>query len=183
MAAFFGIYGPDSIIVVCWFLFSTRFIATPHHNFVRAGMVASAANGKFQLAILGISRVLMKTATPAETEKEVPEWLRKLVMAQASVMERVGAAGDERTLSRATKILEGGLKSHAYLLDVYLDVLTTEENSGNSLVALSAVAAFALALPQYNGKCRINIRPLWAGFSIWPFHTYTSAVNYNCGII
>lgn len=115
-------------------------------------MVTAAADGKAQLAILRTARVLVDAAAPASAEEEVPEWLRTLIAAQARLHERMGASGDARALSRAAGVLEGCLKFRPHLLGVYLDVLAAEDRSCDSLVALSAVTAFALALPSRDGE-------------------------------
>lgn len=115
-------------------------------------MVGSAGDGDSQLAILRVARVLIEAAAPADDEEGVPEWVRKLIAAQASVHEKMGGMGDEDLISRAERILQACLKSRRYLLDVYLDVLTAEERSSESLMALSAACSFAVGLPSYDGK-------------------------------
>lgn len=117
-----------------------------------AGMVPLAADGKAQLAILRVARVLIETAAPTQAQAEVPEWVRRLICAQALVHERIGASGDARIHSRAARILEGCLRSRPHLIDVYLDVLTADDRSGGNLVALSAVTSFALSRPLHKGE-------------------------------
>lgn len=117
------------------------------------GMVGSAADGNSQLAILRVARVLIENAAPADTEVgAVPEWVRKLIIAQACVHDRMGGIGDEGLISQAERILQACLKSRPYVLDVYLDVLTAEDRSSESLMALSAASFFAVGLPSYEGK-------------------------------
>lgn len=120
-------------------------------------MATSAADGEAQLAILRVARALLEVAAPADTETDQPEWIRKLVVAQACIQERIGMVGDGSLLLKASNILQGGLRSHPILLEVYLDTLTAEESSNKSLVALSAVTSFALHLPQYNGECGVQL--------------------------
>lgn len=121
------------------------------HLSLLVGIVASATDRQALFAILRIARLLLEAAEPAAAGEALPDWVRKLIVAQACVCERLGVIGDERLLSRGVRILETVLKSKPHLMEVYLDVLTDEERSGESLVALSAVTAFALALPQYEG--------------------------------
>lgn len=115
-------------------------------------MVGSAGDGDSQLAILRVARVLIEGAAPADAEAGVPEWARKLIAAQASVHEKMGRMGDEGLISRAERILQACLTSRRYLLDVYLDVLTAEDRSSESLMALSAASSFAIGLSSYEGK-------------------------------
>jgi len=82
----------------------------------------------------------------------VPEWIRKLIAAQASIHEIIGVVGEEGVIARAEKILHACLVSRPHLLDAYLEVLTAEDRSADSLMALSAVASFAVGLPSYEGK-------------------------------
>lgn len=117
-----------------------------------AGMVPFATDGKAQLAILRVTRVLVETAAPTQAQAEVPEWVRRLISFQARVHERIGASGDARFRSRAARSLEGCLRSRPHLLEVYLDVLTADDRSGDCLVALSAVTSFALSRPLHKGE-------------------------------
>jgi len=113
--------------------------------------VGSAGDGDSQLAILRVARVLFEAA-PSDAAEAVPEWIRKLIAAQASIHERMGVIGDEGVISRAEKILHACLMSRPPFLNTYLEVLTAEEKSADSLMALSAVASFAVSLPSYEGK-------------------------------
>lgn len=116
-------------------------------------MAGSAGDGDSQLAVLRVARVLIEAAAPADAAVEgVPEWVRKLIAAQASVHEKMGVIGDEGLISRAERILQACLKSRPYVLDVYLDVLTADDRSSDSLMALSAASSFAVGLPSYEGK-------------------------------
>lgn len=115
-------------------------------------MVGSAGDGDSQLAILRVARVLIEAAAPADAEQGVPEWFRKLIAAQASVHDKMGRVGDQGLISQAEKILQACFKSRPYALDVYLDVLTAEDRSSDSLMALSAASSFAVGLPSYEGK-------------------------------
>lgn len=118
-----------------------------------AGMVPSAADGKAQLAILRVARVLVETAAPMQAQADVPEWVRRLISVQALVHEKIGASGDARSQSRAARILEGCLRSRLHLAEVYLDVLTADDRrSDANLVALSAVTSFALSRPLHKGE-------------------------------
>lgn len=114
-------------------------------------MVGSAGDGDSQLAILRVARVLFEAA-PSDAAEPVPEWIRKLIAAQASIHERMGVIGDEDGISRAEKILHACLLSRPHALDAYLEVLTAEDRSADSLMALSAVASYAVSLPSYEGK-------------------------------
>ena len=115
------------------------------------GMVGSAGDGDSQLAILRVARVLFEAA-PSDAAEATPEWTRKLIAAQASVHERIGVIGNKSVNARAEKILHACLVSRPHLLGEYLQVLTAEDKSGDSLVALSAVSSFAVSLPSYEGK-------------------------------
>lgn len=94
----------------------------------------------------------MEAAAPAGAEEGVPEWVRKLIAAQASVHERVGATGDEGNIAKAEGLLHRCLKMRPGLLDMYLEVLTAEDRSNDSLMALSAITSVAVALPVYEGE-------------------------------
>ena len=115
-------------------------------------MVGSAGDGDSQLTLLRVARVLIEAAAPVDAEAEVPEWVRKLIAAQASVHEKIGRMDDEGLISRAERMLQACLKSRGYLLDTYLDVLTAEDRSSKSLMALAAASSFAIRLPSYEGK-------------------------------
>ena len=115
-------------------------------------MVGSAGDGDSQLAILRVARVLVETAAPANAGDGVPEWVKKLIAAQASVHEKMGAMGDERLTAHAERVLRACFKSRRYFLDVYLDVLTSEDRSSESLMALSAACSFAVGLTSCEGK-------------------------------
>lgn len=122
------------------------------HLLLEAGMVGSAGDGGSQLAILRVARVLIETAAPADAEKGIPEWVRKLIATQASVHDKVGGRGDKGLISSAERVLQACLKARPYLFDVYLDFLTAEDRSSESLMALSAVSLFAVGQPSYEGK-------------------------------
>lgn len=115
-------------------------------------MAPSATDSVSQLAVLRVARTVLRAAPSTTADEEVPEWLRNVIATQAYVHERIGAGGNGGVLSTASKILTGCLKSQPYLLGVYLDTLTAEDKSGESLVALSAITAFAVGLPQYEGE-------------------------------
>lgn len=117
-----------------------------------AGMVA-AADGDSLLVTLRVARVLVEAAAPTDAGEAVPEWVRKLIVAQACAHDRLGAIGDDGVaLSRAARMLHACLKSRPHLLAVYLEVLTAEGRSSDSLLALSAVYSFAVGLPLHEGK-------------------------------
>lgn len=104
---------------------------------------------------LRVARILVEAAAPTDAGEIVPEWVRKLILAQASAHDRVGRIEDDGvTLSRATRMLHACLKSRPHLLDLYLEVLTVEGRSSDSLLALSAVYSFAAGLPSHKGKFR-----------------------------
>lgn len=124
---------------------------------VHVGMAAATADSTGQLSIVRIAQVLIETAVPTDVSENMPDWIGKLVVVQACVLEKMGSGGKEAALSKAAKIVQGGLRSRARLLGVYLDVLTAEDSSGDSLVALGAVAVYCRALPSYDGgsmECR-----------------------------
>lgn len=123
-----------------------------------AGIVASAADAASLLVTLRVARILVEAAAPTDTGEVVPEWVRKLIVAQASAFDRVVGIGDDGgTLARATRMLHACLKSRPHLLAVYLEVLTAEGRSRDSLLALSAVYSFAAGLPLHKGRlCRIT---------------------------
>lgn len=155
-------------------------------------MVTLAADGEAQLAILRVARVLLDAAAPADPCEEVPEWVRKLIATQGCVHEKIGAIDDRRILSTAARILEGGLKCHPHLLELYLDVLTAEERSSDSIVALSAVTTFALSLPQYKGEQYLSEQPMIASewgildsvsFSRSLFHTASTSAPLRVATI
>lgn len=125
-------------------------------------MVGSAGDADSQLAILRVVRVLMEAAAPADAQEGVPEWARKLIVAQASVHEKMGGIGDEDLISRAERILKACVKSRPYLLDVYLDVLAAEDRSSESLMALSAASSVAVGLRSYEGELwgRMNVQDI-----------------------
>lgn len=109
-----------------------------------------------QLSIVRIAQVLIEAAVPIDVSEIMPDWIGKLVVVQAGVLEKISFGGKEAALSKAAKIVQGGLKSRSQLLGVYLDVLAAEDRSGDSLVALGAIAVYCRALPSYDGgsmKC------------------------------
>lgn len=122
-----------------------------------AGMAASAADAASLLATLRVARILVEAAAPTDAGEVVPEWVRKLIVAQASAHDRVVGIGDDGgSLAQATRMLHACLKSRPHLLDVYLEVLTAEGRSSVSLLALSAVYSFTAGLPLHRGRlCRI----------------------------
>lgn len=122
-----------------------------HYSRSLVGLVPSATDVESQLAILRIARVLLAGA-PSEAEDGVPEWVQRLIVVQASVHERMGVTGNARDLSRAEGILHTCIKARPLLLDTYVEVLTAEDRSSESLLALSAITSFAAGLPGYDGK-------------------------------
>lgn len=115
-------------------------------------MVASANDVESQLAILRVARVLVEAAAPTKAEDGMPEWVHRLIVVQASVHERMGVMSQELDLARAEKILHICLKARPLLLDTYVEVLTAEDRSSESVLALSAITSFAAGLPEYSGK-------------------------------
>lgn len=115
-------------------------------------MVTSAADGAGQLAILRVGQVLIKAAVPTDMSDPVPDWVRKVILLQACVLERIGSRYEESLLHKASKIFRGGLRARPQLLATYLNLLAVEERSSDSLVALSAVVGFSRDLPLYDGK-------------------------------
>ncbi|CAN0109074.1 unnamed protein product, partial [Scytosiphon promiscuus] len=118
------------------------------------GMVPSATDVETQLAILRVARALVEAGVPSRAEDGVPEWVQRLIVVQASVHERIGLGGNRLDLSRAEKILHICLKARPLLLDTYLEVLTTENRSGESLLALSAITSFAARHQGYNDSIK-----------------------------
>ncbi|CAM9323776.1 unnamed protein product [Ectocarpus sp. 6 AP-2014] len=131
-----------------------------------AGAAPSASDGNSQLAILRVACVLVEAAAPADAGEGVPEWIRKLIAAQASVHERVGAIGDEDNSAKAEGLLHKCLKMRPGLLDVYLEVLTAEDRSSDSLMALSAIASFAVGLPAYEGSIKQRLLAVYIRYAL-----------------
>lgn len=115
-------------------------------------MASSAGDSAGQLAILHVGRVLVEAAVPTGEVGNISEWIEKLVVVQACVLETVAARGQESVVLKAVRIVKGGLKSRPQVLPVYLDVLAAENKSGDCLVALSAVAVYSRALPLFDGE-------------------------------
>ncbi|CAN0466401.1 unnamed protein product, partial [Ectocarpus sp. 12 AP-2014] len=130
------------------------------------GAAPSASDGNSQLAILRVACVLVEAAAPADAGEGVPEWVRKLIAAQAYVHERVGAIGDEDNSAKAEGLLHRCLKMRPGLLDVYLEELTAEDKSSDSLMVLSAIASFAVDLPAYEGSIKQHLLAVYIRYAL-----------------
>lgn len=96
---------------------------------------------------------MLEAATPTGSKDQVPEWTKKLVIVQASILEKIGSAGRISLLTKASNIFKAGLRTRPNLLETYVDILTTDERMTDSHAALSAVVEFCRDLPIYDGEC------------------------------
>lgn len=132
------------------------------------------------MAIVRITLLLILAVVPTDVSASMPDWIGKLIVLQACVLERMALWEKEAALSKAAKIIQGGLRSRPHLLEVYLDVLAAEDKSGDNLIALGVVTDYCRALPSYSDGKSIRWPP--SPTPKPPFHP-SSALQRTCCLL